>query len=62
MSKEIELCLAKTNCKKMGAQPVGAVNKELEICGIVVLQLEIHGTGQNLAIPCYVVLDLSKQM
>ena len=47
------------SCKNMGAQPVGAMGKELiGICGIVALQLEIDDTGKNLEIPCCV-LDLS---
>ena len=56
-----EQCLAKTSCKKMGAQPVGAMDKELGTCGIVVFQLEIDETGQNLETPCYV-LDSSKPL
>ena len=54
-------CIAKTNCKEMGAQPVGAMGKELGTCGIVVLQMEIDETGQNLEIPCYV-LDSVKPL
>ena len=46
-----EQCLAKTNCKNMDTQPVGAMGQELGTCGIVVLQLEIDETGQNLEIP-----------
>ena len=45
----------------MGAQPVGAMGKELGTCGIVVLQMEIDETGQNLEIPCYV-LDSVKPL
>ena len=45
----------------MDAQPVGAMGKELGTCGIVVLQMEIDETGQNLEIPCYV-LDSVKPL
>ena len=56
-----EQCIAKTNCKSTGAQPVGAMGKDLGICGIVVLQLEMDETGQNLEILCYV-LDSNKPL
>ena len=56
-----EQCVAKTTCKDMGAQPVGAVGKELGTCSIVVLQVEVDETGQNLEIPCYV-LDSDKPL
>ena len=56
-----EQCIAKTNCKGTGAQPVGAMGKDLGTCGIVVLQLEMDETGQNLEIPCYV-LDSNKPL
>ena len=42
----------------MGAQPVGAMGKELGTYGIVALQLEIDDTGQNLEISCYVCMYL----
>jgi len=43
----------------MGAQPVGAGT--IGTYGIVVLQMEIDETGQNLEIPCYV-LDSVKPL
>ena len=45
----------------MGAQPVGAMGTELGTCGILVLQMEVDETGQNLDIPCYV-LDSTKPL
>ena len=36
------------------AQPVGAMGKELGASGMVILQMEVDETGQNLNIPCYV--------
>jgi len=45
--KQGEQCIAKTKCKKMGAQPVGAMVTELGTCGIVVLQMEVDETGQT---------------
>ena len=51
----------KTKNIPLEAQPVGAMGKELGASGMVVLQIEIDRTGQNLNIPCYV-LESSKPL